>query len=68
VKVKVKIKVKVKLSLCFFSFTKHHAMKAYWGVKVQLHIFLTSALDGGAWSASRPCCFTPGKEHLVRTG
>jgi hypothetical protein len=21
--------------------------------------FLTSALDGGEWSASRPCCFTP---------
>jgi hypothetical protein len=26
-----KLKVKVKLSLCF---TKHHAMKAYWGVEV----------------------------------
>jgi hypothetical protein len=23
--------------------------------------FLTSALDGGEWSASRPCCFTPGE-------
>jgi hypothetical protein len=30
-KVKVKVKVKVKLSLCL---TKHHAMKAYWGVEV----------------------------------
>jgi hypothetical protein len=29
--VKVKVKVKVKLSLCL---TKHHAMKAYWGVEV----------------------------------
>jgi hypothetical protein len=29
-------------------------MKAYWGEEVQLHTFLTSALDGGEWSASRP--------------
>jgi hypothetical protein len=27
--------------------TEHHAMNMYWGVKVWLHIFLTSALDGG---------------------
>jgi hypothetical protein len=36
-------KVKVKLSLYL---TKHHA-------------FLTSALDGCVWSASRPGCFSP---------
>jgi hypothetical protein len=24
------------------------------------HVFLTSALDGGEWSASRAGCFTPG--------
>jgi hypothetical protein len=36
-------------------------MKAYWGVNIQIHIFLTSALDGGEWSASRPFRFTPGK-------
>jgi hypothetical protein len=29
-------------------------MKTYWGVEVQLHAFLTSALDGGEWSVSRP--------------
>jgi hypothetical protein len=41
----------VKLSLCLI---KHHAMKTYWG-------FLTSALDGGEWLASRPCRFTSGE-------
>jgi len=34
--------VKVKLSLCL---TKHHALKTYWRVEVQLHAFLISALD-----------------------
>jgi hypothetical protein len=29
------------------------------GVEVQLHTFLTSALDGGEWSASCPADFTP---------
>jgi hypothetical protein len=38
---------------------KHYAMKAYGGVDVHIHIFLTSALAGGEWSASRPCRFTP---------
>jgi hypothetical protein len=36
-------------------------MKAYGGVDVQHHIFLTSALAGGEWSASHPGCFTPGE-------
>jgi len=31
-----KLKVKIKVSLCF---TKHHAVKAYWGVESQLHAF-----------------------------
>jgi hypothetical protein len=48
-------KCKVKLSLCLI---KHLSMKAYWGVDIQLHVFLTSALDGGQWSASRHCRFT----------
>jgi hypothetical protein len=47
--------VKVKLSLCL---TKHHAMKTYLGVEVKLHAFLTSALDAGERSASRPGLFT----------
>jgi hypothetical protein len=34
-------------------------MKAYWGVGIQLHAFLTSIQDGGEWSASRPGRFTP---------
>jgi hypothetical protein len=33
-------------------------MKTYGGVEIQLHPFSTSALDGGEWSASRPCRFT----------
>jgi len=34
-------------------------MKTYWGVEVQLYEFLTSALDGDEWSASRFGRFTP---------
>jgi len=34
-------------------------MKAYCRVEVQFHSFLTSALDGCEWSASRPDRFTP---------
>jgi hypothetical protein len=33
-------------------------MKGYWGVELQLRALLTSALDGGEWSASRPGHFT----------
>jgi hypothetical protein len=36
-------------------------MKAYGGVGVQIHIFLTSALVGGEWSASYPGRFTTGE-------
>jgi len=34
-------------------------MKAYGGMEVQLHAFLTSALNGSEWTASRPGRFTP---------
>jgi hypothetical protein len=34
-------------------------MKAYGGVDVQIHIFLTLALAGGEWSPSCPGRFTP---------
>jgi hypothetical protein len=33
-------------------------MKSLVGAEVELHTFLTSALDGGGWSASRPVRFT----------
>jgi hypothetical protein len=36
-------------------------MKAYGGVNVQIHIFLTSVVAGGERSASRPSRFTPGE-------
>jgi hypothetical protein len=40
-------------------------MKTYEGVNVQIHVFLTSALVGGEWSASRLGRFTPGT-HWTR--
>jgi hypothetical protein len=40
-----------------------HAMKLYREVELQIHIFLTSLLGGGAWSGSRPSLFILG-EHL----
>jgi hypothetical protein len=49
--VSFKAKVKIKLILCLI---KPHAMKICAVVEVHFHAFLTSALDGGEWSASRP--------------
>jgi len=40
---------------------KHHAMKTYWAVEIWLHVFLTSALDGGEWSPSSLWSFSPWK-------
>jgi hypothetical protein len=37
---------------------------AYGGVDVWIHIFLTSALVGGEWSASHPGRFTSGERAL----
>jgi hypothetical protein len=42
----------------------HYAMKVYGGVDVYIHIFLTSALAGGEWSAPRPGRFTAGERAL----
>jgi hypothetical protein len=36
-------------------------MKTYGAVDVQIHVFLTSALVGSEWSASRPGRFIPGE-------
>ena len=42
------------------------AIKAYVGVEEQLHsFFLTSALDGGEWSALRTGRSTPGKVSSI---
>jgi hypothetical protein len=40
-------------------------MKTHGGVDVYIHIFLTSALVGGKWSALRPAALPPGKELPV---
>jgi hypothetical protein len=39
-------------------------MKAYGGVDVYTHIFLTSALAGSEWSALRPGRFTSGTHWI----
>jgi hypothetical protein len=53
------IKGKGKAVPVLFFYTEHHVMKSYWGSGVWLHAFLTSALGGREWSASRPGRFTP---------
>jgi hypothetical protein len=40
---------------------KHYTMKAYGGLVMQIHNFLTWVLVGGELSVSRPCRFTPGE-------
>jgi hypothetical protein len=43
-------------------------MKAYGGVDVYIHVFLTSELVGGERSASSPGHFTPGDKLPVPIG
>jgi hypothetical protein len=43
----------------------HHGI--YGEVGVQLHSFLTPALDGGMWSASRPGRFIPAERNPIPT-
>jgi hypothetical protein len=38
-------------------------MKMYEVMKFTAPPLLTSALDGGEWSDSRHCCFTPGERY-----
>jgi hypothetical protein len=54
------ILVKVKLFLCL-KVIKYYATKVYGGMDVQIHLFLTSVLAGGEWSAALP----PGKQLPV---
>jgi hypothetical protein len=49
--------VKVKLSLCLIN--EALCYEHIWGSGGIAPHFLTSALDGGELSASRPCRFTP---------
>jgi hypothetical protein len=49
--------VKVKWSLCFDRSPRHEGLFGEWRYSSTLS--LTSALDGGEWSASRPASFTP---------
>ena len=49
-----------------FPCTRH---KGVWGIYVELHAFLTSALDGVEWSDSRSGCFNLRKkspQHIDR--
>jgi hypothetical protein len=49
--------------LCEGKFVPVYDIKAYGEVEVQLHSFLTSALDVGEWSATRPGHFHARKRH-----
>jgi hypothetical protein len=40
-------------------------MKGHGAVDVQIHVFLTSEVIGGEWSASRPCRLIPGERAPV---
>jgi hypothetical protein len=41
-------------------------MEACGGMELEIHVFLTSALVGGEWSALRPCRFiTRGTEFSI---
>jgi hypothetical protein len=49
--------LKVKLSLCFNKAPRHEGVLGEW--RYSSTHSLTSALEGGEWSASRPSRFTP---------
>jgi len=43
-------------------------LRAVGEMEVQVHTFLTSALDGGEWSASCSSCFIPRERTPALTG
>jgi len=47
---------------------KYYSMSVHEGVEVQVYVFLTSALEGGEWSASVPSHLTPAKEPVILIG
>jgi hypothetical protein len=57
------LKVRVNLSLCLI---RHDVMLIYGGVEVYASPFLTLALDGGEWSASRPCFYNPTPREIPK--
>jgi hypothetical protein len=57
---------KAKSSLCLT--TEALLYEGVWGVDIDIHVFLTSALVGREWSASRPGRFIPGEEPQVPIG
>jgi hypothetical protein len=65
--IKIKVKVKVKLSLCCFNLAPNHegVLGEWWYSSTHS---LTSALDEGEWSASRPGRLTPSVRALVPIG
>jgi hypothetical protein len=46
---------------------KQYTVKTYMRVEVKLHVFLTSALDGGEWYASRSSIAPGGNRPPVPT-
>jgi hypothetical protein len=60
-----KVKVKVKLSLCFNWAPRHEGVLGEW--RYSTTHSLTSALDGGEWSASRPGRFTPREKACAQS-
>jgi hypothetical protein len=57
--------VKVELSLCLIN---QYVTKTYGGSGDLAPPFLTTALDEGQCSVSRPCRFTPGENPPVAIG